>query len=32
MIRDNLTGRIIKKQYLTKDQIEKIEDNNNVNI
>ena len=32
MLKDNLTGRIIKKQYLTKDQIEKIEENNNVNI
>ena len=32
MIRDNVNGRIIKKQYLTKDQIEKIEENNNVNI
>jgi len=32
MIRDNINGRIIKKAYLTKDQIEKIEENNNVNI
>ena len=32
MIRDNITGRIIKKAYLTKDQINKIEENNNVNI
>jgi hypothetical protein len=32
MIRDNINGRIIKKAYLTKDQITKIEENNNVNI
>ena len=32
MIRDNINGRIIKRAYLTKDQIEKIEENNNVNI
>ena len=32
MIRDNINGRIIKKAYLTKDQINKIEENNNVNI
>ena len=32
MIRDNINGRIIKKAYLTKDQIEKIEEKNNVNI
>ena len=32
MIRDNINGRIIKKTYLTKDQITKIEENNNVNI
>ena len=32
MIRDNISGRIIKKAYLTTDQIEKIEETNNVNI
>ncbi len=32
MIRDNIKGRIIKKAYLTSDQIKKIEENNNVNI
>ena len=32
MIRDNINGRIIKRAYLTKDQITKIEENNNVNI
>ena len=32
MIRDNINGRIIKKAYLTTDQIKKIEENNNVNI
>ena len=32
MIRDNITGRIIKRTYLTPDQIKKIEENNNVNI
>ena len=32
MIRDNINGRIIKREYLTSDQIKKIEENNNVNI